>query len=631
MGGVDFLNPWFLLLGLLAIPVIASFLNKRRVVERTVPSLVLLRQLQAEEVTRRRFAIPNHLLALLLYLLALAGVVFASADPVIPDNEPRTLILVVDTSASMGAMEDGEQKPRFQRGLDTVREKILPALQGRDRVGLISAGATHEVVLEPTRDRVRLEEAIAQLSLGGLTQTLPDALALAEAICRHEKRGEVILISDMAVANDLKMPEKCETSVLKVGQDTANVAISELAVREADTLGLLEVYVEILNTGNAPAQVSVDLSLDGLLAEVLPLTVPAGAQTGRVITFEAPDGDFVTAKLRADKKLNALAADDTAHAARHRAPSARALVVSEKPGSFAGVALSLHRRVELQTIKPGDKVPAGRWDLILFEDAPEAALLESIPEKTNLVVLGADPSGFGLKVAEKQERPVIAWWDFQDPLFEFVDLDAVEVHVARPLILEDGTDALIRAGAEHALMARTEWKGRQLLALGFKPAESDFVLRIAFANFMANLVAWSGALERIEPPLRVRVGEVVPQLPEGASLVPMTRPMGGEIDPRAPMRQPDVYEVTKNGERVRLVSVNMLSATEANLRPRDLPEGARVFEKEPVKQASQGDWFWRIPLLVAIGLLILEAIIPGVSSRRRKSKRRKSASRRRSS
>ena len=78
-------------------------------------------------------------------------------------------------------------------------------------------------------------------------------------------------------------------------------------------------------------------------------------------------------------------------------------------------------------------------------------------------------------------------------------------------------------------------------------------------------------------------------------------------------------------------TANMLSATEANLRPRDLPEGARVFEKEPVKQASQGDWFWRIPLLVAIGLLILEAIIPGVLSRRRKSKRRKSASRRRSS
>ncbi|MEC9400849.1 MAG: BatA domain-containing protein, partial [Myxococcota bacterium] len=83
MSGIDFLNPWFLLLGLLGIPVVAAFLNKRRVVERTVPSLVLLRQLQAEEVTRRRFAIPNNLLALLLYLLALAGVVFASADPVI--------------------------------------------------------------------------------------------------------------------------------------------------------------------------------------------------------------------------------------------------------------------------------------------------------------------------------------------------------------------------------------------------------------------------------------------------------------------------------------------------------------------------------------------------------------------
>ena len=629
MSGIDFLNPWFLLLGLLAVPVIAAFLNKRRVVERTVPSLVLLRQLQAEEVTRRRFAIPNNLLALLLYLLALAGVVFASADPVIPENEPRTLILVMDTSASMGAIEDGATETRFARGVKDVREKILPALQGRDRVGLIVAGATHEVVLEPTRDRERLDASLEKLALGGLTQTLPDALSLAEAICRHEKRGEIILVSDMAIAETLAMPEKCDTSVVSVGEDAGNLAISELAVREADTLGLLEVYVEILNTGEKDAQVSVDLALDGVLAEVLPLTIPAGGQTGRVITFEAPEGDLVTAKLRAEKG-NALAADDTAHAARHRAPKAKVLVIAEKPGSFAGVALSLHRRVELQTIKPGDKVPAGRWDLLLFEDAPQQALVESIPKDVRIAVLGADPTAFGMKRAKKQERPMISWWDFQDPLFQFVDLDAVEVHTAMPIVLEDGVDALMRAGAEHALMARTEWEGRQVLALGFRPSESDFVLRIAFANFVANLVAWSGALERTAPPLRVRVGEVIPELPAKASLVSLTQPMGGEIDPNAPMHQPGIYEVISGGERVRLVSVNLLSATESNLRPRELPEGARAFEREPVKNASQGDWFWRIPLLVAIALLVLEAVVPGALRRGRRSKR-KHASRRRSS
>lgn len=628
MSGIDFLNPWFLLLGLLGIPVVAAFLNKRRVVERTVPSLVLLRQLQAEEVTRRRFAIPNNLLALLLYLLALAGVVFASADPVIPENEPRTLILVMDTSASMGAIEDGATGTRFVRGVKEVREKILPALQGRDRVGLIAAGATHEVVLEPTRDRERLDAALENLTVGGLTQTLPDALSLGEAICRHEKRGELILVSDMAVAEALAMPEKCEISVIQVGQEAGNLAISELAVREADTLGLLEVYVEILNTGQQDAQVSVDIALDGVLAEVLPLTVPAGGQTGRVITFEAPDGDHVTAKLRADRG-NALTADDTAHAARHRAPKARALLVAEKPGSFTGVALSLHRRVELQTIKPADRVPAGRWDLIIFEDAPEKALLESIPKDARVVVLGADPSSFGMKRAEKQERPVISWWDFQDPLFQFVDLDTVEVHAATPIVIEDGVDALMRAGAEHALMARTEWEGRQVLALGFKPSESDFVLRIAFANFVANLIAWSGALERTAPPLRVRVGEVVPELPDEASIISLTQPMGGEIDPAAPMHRPGIYEVRAGNERVRLVSVNLLSATESNLRPRELPEGARAFEREPVKNASQGDWFWRIPLLVAIALLTLEAIVPGVLRRGRRKKAR--ASRRRSS
>jgi hypothetical protein len=121
----------------------------------------------------------------------------------------------------------------------------------------------------------------------------------------------------------------------------------------------------------------------------------------------------------------------------------------------------------------------------------------------------------------------------------------------------------------------------------------------------------------------------VPELPEEASIISLTQPMGGEIDPAAPMHRPGIYEVRAGNERVRLVSVNLLSATESNLRPRELPEGARAFEREPVKNASQGDWFWRIPLLVAIALLTLEAIVPGVLRRGRRKKAR--ASRRRSS
>ena len=607
---IEFLSPWFLALGLLGIPVVLAFLSRQKIRERTVPSLVLLRQLQAEEITRRRMAVPNHWLALLLMLLALLALVFAGANPVRPQDRPRSVYLVLDLSTSMNAELEGSAQTRHERGLERVEREVLGKLDGQDRVGLVVASAQREVVLEPTRDRARLREALASTRASGLTRSLDGALQLAGAMCAASERGEIVVVSDLAAGLTKDASVSCPVRLVRVGEDAANLAMVELAVREADTLGLLEVYVEVLNTGAAPQQVSVDIELGGQLAEVLPLDVPAHGQVGRLLNFEATEGEVVTARLRAQEG-NALADDDVAYAARQRAPRVRALLVAKEPGSFMGVALTLHQGVDLSLHDPSEPAPAGVWDVVLFEDVPSPALLASLPTGAKLLSLGIDPGVFGVRWGPPMERPGVSWWDFEAPLFQFVDLDAVEVLTARALTPDKTSKVLMRAGANQALMMQTVWQQRELIIMGFSPAQSDLVLRVAFANIVANIIAWASPVARMAAPLKLSVGDVIPGIKEGMGVVALHQPMGGELNPRAPLSQPGVYELTQAGARARLVAVNLLSAQEATLAPAAPPEGVLIMAKEPLELTSQhAEWWWRVPLLLAVACVFMETFLP---------------------
>ena len=81
-------------------------------------------------------------------------------------------------------------------------------------------------------------------------------------------------------------------------------------------------------------------------------------------------------------------------------------------------------------------------------------------------------------------------WSFDDPLFRFVSFDEVQVPKADVLAVGEGQTALIDSDrGPLAVVARAE--GREVLAFGFVPHESDFVLRVGFVNLVANLVEWA--------------------------------------------------------------------------------------------------------------------------------------------
>lgn len=473
----------FALFGL-ALPLVAAYFHRRRRTPMRVPSAVLFRIIAGQTTpTSRAIAKPRHLLSLLLVLLALAGLVSAIVDLQRDGEEPRSYVVVLDTSASMGAKEVGEEKTRLERAIDEL-QAAAGRLGPQDRLALITTGEQTTVRVGLTEDHARVIEVARELEPGGTSQAAAGALRIADAMCKANPDSAIILFSD-GVGVDAPSTQ-CAIEHVAVGRIGPNVGITGFSVREADALGLAEVYVAVTADRIEAGEVEVALELDGNLVDVIPVDVPASGEAKRVHRIPMPPGKRVVARLQKSGE-DVLAADDTASAPRRLGGRVRALLVSTSRLSFTAEALRLHPRVDLTVIGPHDSVPDDGYDLLVLETprpSPE------LPVAPRVLAFGAAAAELGLRERGIAEAPEIVRWSFDNPLFRFVSFDEVGLPEATIFETADDVTALVDSD-KGPLAVRTVVGERDVVAFGFLPQESDFVLRVGFVNLIANVVEWA--------------------------------------------------------------------------------------------------------------------------------------------
>jgi von Willebrand factor type A domain/Aerotolerance regulator N-terminal len=491
---MSFVQPWALALAVLALPVVMAYLHRRRRTPLRVPSAILLRVIAGQTTPKSRaMAKPRHLVSLLLMLLALAGLVTALVDLQRDEEQPRNYIVVLDTSASMGATSlgggSGDDTTRLSQAVAQLEEAV-GRLGQQDRVALLTADDRAVVRVGLTEDHARvLEVARAQAPAGGSDGALA-ALRIADAMCHATPHAVVVLLSDGVGVS--APTTRCAIEHVPVGRLGPNVGINALSVREADALGLAEVYLAVTADRDAPGELEVELLIDDQLMEVVPLDLPAQGEVKRLLRVPMPPGRRVTAQLRGGD-VDLLKADDVAWAPRRLGGRVRTLLVTDTRLSFTAEALRLHPRVDLSVIGPTDATPSERFDLVVLEAARPAAAL---PQASYIVVFGGPSGGapatdLGITVRKPGvEGAEIVRWSFDDPLFRFVSFDEVQVPKADVLEVGEGQTALVDSDqGPLAVLASTA--DRQVLAFGFLPHETDFVLRVGFVNLVANLVEWA--------------------------------------------------------------------------------------------------------------------------------------------
>jgi Ca-activated chloride channel homolog len=239
-----------------------------------VPSLVVLYVLR--ERRRERYAsrftspalLPNLVdsrpgwrrhLPLALLLAALTAMVVGVARPhaqVSVQREEATVMLVIDTSLSMGA--DDVAPTRLQAALKAARG-FIARMPEKYRVGIVGFAGRAYVALPPTDDRSLVPTALNSLKRGQGT-SLGDAVALATQLGRRQRRsdGTIPPTAILVISDGAQMTGRTQPNAAALKARSLHIPVYAILLGTADGV----ITVEL--AGGFQAQIRVPPSPDTL-------------------------------------------------------------------------------------------------------------------------------------------------------------------------------------------------------------------------------------------------------------------------------------------------------------------------------------------------------------------------------
>jgi len=524
---VSFISP-LALIGLVFLPVVvAMYLLKLRRDEAVVPSTLLWQRLVADVEANAPWQRLRRSLLLLLQLLLVLLLAALAARPFLerPAGLAQDLVLVLDTSASMGATDVVPDRLTAAKtaALDALRD--LPA---GGKVSVVAAGRTARVVVNATTDLGRVRAAVQELSVEATRGDLGDALNLADALAARSGDAEILVATDAALAVAPTARLEHQVKVLPVGRDRRNQAIVALAVRQSASGVTHSVFVSVANLDIQPATRHLQVYGDGVLLEARDLTLDPQTRADAIVDDIPAEVGVV--EVRLDRKgdgADQLALDDTAWAVVPPQKLRRILLVAEGD-PYLETALTYLPNTELYGVKPADYGPSTHpelFDLVIFEGTLPAEL----PAGPVLAIAPRASSPVG-DVAGSLKDPAIGSLDPDEPILRYVDISTTHVGTAVKMVLPAWARAIIPGPAGAPLLYAGDLDGRRVGVLAFEPRLSDLPLQVAFpilvSNLAGELMGGSAApVEAVEPGSPVGL-----PLPTGATSLTVTKPDGTKVE-----------------------------------------------------------------------------------------------------
>lgn len=610
---MSFLAPLFLLLGLLAIPIIVMYMLRLRRREVMVSSTMLWRQLMRDREANAPWQKLRRNLLLLLQLLILAALVLALARPFlpIPSLVNQNVVVLLDGSASMLA---GDVAPDRFRAAKAEAERLIADLGGTHQMTLIKAGQTPQVLAPATDDKGALRRALAAATADPAPADWAAAFALAAGAAQGYREARVVIISDGGLPDDLP-PLPGETAFISVGERPDNLAIAALAtaVTPGQDDDAIQLLAGVRNEGTQSRAALLSLTVDGTLFDARRITVPPGQTINE--TWTLPGETAVIEAHLSDNESDYLAADDRAWTVHGGGVSNRALLVTEG-NRFLEQVYTVLPGVEAFKTGPGGDLTAQPFDFYVFDSVP---LPEQLPAADLFIInpqpgeaAASDPE-FPLQVSGVFTNPVTVRVA-DSPLLTFVDWRNVHIRRARQ-VNAPWAQSLVAAEAGPLLLAG-ERDGRRWAILTFDLRESDLPLQIAFPVLIANITTWLSPGQAFDAAATVQPGDPVSLTPGGTTTaVTVQKPdettWTAEVGD-APLvfnetGQLGVYRVflrdetgTRPGGRF---AVNLFSPAESSIRPRPAPDFLAAAADTAVAEDVGQRELW--PWLLAAAIIVL--------------------------
>lgn len=614
------------LLALLALPIIVLLhlmRERRRRVQ--VPSLLLWQQLPKRPEAERRQRLPLTLL-LLLHLLAALTLALALAQPqwlqglIAP---PRHLVLVIDTSTSMAAVDAAGQS-RLDRARERARAEIA-ALGVEDTVTVIAAGNTPRLLAgDDPEGTFSLQQALDQLEAAGVGTDIVAAINLAQATLEPYPQGRVLVLSDAAMptlAADLEgLVRTRAIEWINPAAATSNQAIVALSSRTWGGSGAqasVQIFARIANYDAAAVTRGLQLYAGDELLDEQQVTISGESDIDLSWTLPSGYANLRLALANAD----ALPADDRAVLSLADTQNLNVLLVSAEPGALEralravpGLNLAILGSADYESSPLADQANLVIFDGTLPEAWPSGAvLLINPPESTGRP--GDAPLIFGPLETDITGAPLELQPDAV--VLDGLSLESVRFGAIRRVDVPEWATVLATLG-EAPLIVRGRLAERNVAIWTFNPAAGNLSARLVFPLLVARTVR-----DLVPAPLppAMLVGERLVYRPAAGveriemfapdNTVQTINPPGSAAPLELSFNRPGIHTLVEyaGGQEIARneLAINAGSPLESDLRPQavpaglaDVPPAARALTAE---RGTQGQplWFW----LAALALIVM--------------------------
>ncbi len=538
----------FGLFALLSVPVLLWLwrlaASRRRL---TVASLIPFEHLLKRPALHRSRLRRN--LLFWLQLAALAGLAAALAQPVLERPPSRTILAILDTSASMAARRGGSSAfTDAQRAL----RRHLAAKRPTDQYFLMTTAPVAAVTSQPTADTAALLDLLRDLHPGDLAGNVATAVRLGTGLLGSPPSQLVVVTDEPAPSRPL--PATVEW--ISVGRPLDNVAIvgfdaqGPLCGPEAS-----RVVVTVQNFGGESAPVGVRIAQRGTQLAETRVILPPDARASVALALPDAIVGWVAVSLDVEARHDALAVDNAASIRVRQAEALPVVVLSQRPAFRQAI---------------------GRWlracEGLVWMDGPVRPPLTVVAVTDDEELHGPHVVGALHLVGRDGSGPAATHWVVQEPHPIGAYLPSIQpVGMAwqAPTASAWGDEPIVwalRDGLRQPLASVGVRDGRRIVSLALDPvaaAEAPAAI-LLFLNSLRWLMGQTELLHTGQP-------IVLPALPPG--LITIHRPDGamarvdhaGGTFQYGDTTRAGHYQVVQ-GETQAARAVNFLDPVESNVR-----------------------------------------------------------------
>ena len=583
---MSFLSPWALLwLG--SLPVLFWLWRLASSKRQTqIPSLIPFEHLLRRPPTRHSRLVVNLLFWFQLVSLMLLALVFA--QPVLFQQRAKTTLVIVDTSASMGARLRGTTA--FERARQLLHARL--GRKGRaDQWVIMASAPVAALTAQPTSDPVQLRQVIDGLSVNDLGGDLGTTTHLGRALLGGR-------VDETLVVTDEPQPEHLAAhgvEFLAVGEPLPNTAI--VGVEAQGPLcheTAARVLVTVQNFSRASVNVTLSAQHSGRQLTEASAALEPRARTTVPLTM--PEGTEGWVDLRLEAPADALMADDRATVMVRRTSTLPVAVVSEDTefqrtiGQWLGACEGL---VWTSGIPAATTSPH-----LIVTDHPVAPAGQTVGTLQFLHHTSSTTVKLTHWITET-DHPIASYLPAVNPVAASLDTGAQDSSLGVPIIwgLFEGQRLPIVLASEH--------DGRRVVSVFVDPISSapSTPLLVVFFNSLRWLMGQVDTVTTGEPLIisSLTPGFVEVQRPDG--VVERVAHQGGIFRYDATTRT-GLYRVTSEGHEVTLTA-NFLDPRESDVMERvSTWRPSSLEEREDRKNTRVPQ-----PLATSLALLVLVLLV----------------------